>query len=257
MLDPTMDTPSDTSSEDRADPPLIGIEVDLDATPRGRRFAKCYETYFDAVSAAGGAPVLVAPAPDAALARLVGALDGLVLPGGDDIDACEWGEVQRPCPRFVAVDERRLSAGKRLVTLALERGLPLLGVCYGAQLLNLVTAGTMLQDIADERPGAMDHREGSHELTVTPGSLLARLLGPGPVVVNTRHHQANRAPGRGLVVSALAPDGVVEAVEAADPARFVLGVQWHPEDQGPAGAPLFAGLVAAARARRVGRVALA
>lgn len=230
--------------------PVIGIEVDLEATPRGRRYAKCYETYFDAVSSAGGAPVLIPPSPEAALARVLEGVDGLVVPGGDDIAAEEWGETQRPCPRFVAVDARRLAYGKRLVALALERGLPLLGVCYGAQLLNLVAAGTMVQDIADERPDAMDHREGAHELTVTPGTLLARLLGVGPVVVNTRHHQANREPGRGLIVSALAPDGVVEAVEAADPARFVLGVQWHPEDQGPAGAPLFAGLVEAARARR-------
>lgn len=230
--------------------PVIGIEVDLEATPRGRRYAKCYETYFDAVSSAGGAPVLIPPSPEAALVRVLEGVDGLVVPGGDDIAAEEWGETQRPCPRFVAVDARRLAYGKRLVALALERGLPLLGVCYGAQLLNLAAAGTMVQDIADERPDAMDHREGAHELTVTPGTLLARLLGAGPIVVNTRHHQANREPGRGLVVSALAPDGVVEAVEGADPARFVLGVQWHPEDQGPAGAPLFAGLVEAARARR-------
>lgn len=229
--------------------PLIGIEVDLEATPRGRRFAKCYEAYFDAVSAAGGAPVLVPPAPEGALARVVAALDGLVLPGGDDIAAEEWGEVQRPCPRFVAVDARRLAHGKALVGMALERGLPLLGVCYGAQLLNLVAGGTMVQDIADERPGAMDHREGTHEVTVAPGTLLARLLGAGPVVVNTRHHQANREPGRGLIVSARAPDGIVEAVEDPDPARFLLGVQWHPEDQGRAGAPLFEGLVEAARER--------
>lgn len=230
--------------------PIIGIEVDLEATPRGRRYAKCYETYFDAVSAAGGVPVLIPPAPDPGLARALEVLDGLVVPGGDDIAAEEWGEAQRPCPRFVAVDARRLAYGKTLVRLALERGLPLLGVCYGAQLLNLAVGGTMVQDIADERPGAMDHREGAHEITVTPGSLLARLLGAGAVVVNTRHHQANREPGRGLVASALAPDGVVEAIEADDPARFVLGVQWHPEDQGPAGAPLFEGLVEAARARR-------
>ncbi|MCW8139635.1 MAG: gamma-glutamyl-gamma-aminobutyrate hydrolase family protein [Planctomycetota bacterium] len=229
--------------------PLIGIEVDLEATASGRRYAKCYETYVDAVSAAGGAPVLVPPMPDAALSRALDALDGLVVPGGDDLAAEEWGEVQRPCPRFVAVDARRLAAGKRLVTLALERNLPLLGVCYGAQLLNLVLGGTMIQDIPDERPAALDHRAGNHEVSVAPGSLLARLLGPGLVVVNSRHHQTNREPGRGLVVSAVAPDGIVEAVESPDPERFVLGVQWHPEDQAATGGPLFAGLVEAARRR--------
>lgn len=231
--------------------PLIGIEVDLEANARGRRFAKCYESYFDAVSAAGGAPVLLPPttAPGA-LARVLEAVDGIVVPGGDDIAADEWGEVQRPCPRFVAVDARRLEHGKLLLAGALERGVPVLGVCYGAQVLNLVAGGTMVQDIADERPDAVDHRAGTHEVTVTPGTLLARLLGPGPIVINTRHHQANREPGRGLVVSAVAPDGVVEAVEGKDPARFFLGVQWHPEDQGPAGAPLFSGLIEAARRRR-------
>lgn len=231
--------------------PLIGIEVDLEANARGRRFAKCYESYFDAVSAAGGAPVLLPPTTSAgALARVLDGVDGIVVPGGDDIAAEEWGEVQRACARFVAVDARRLDHGKRLLSGALERGVPVLGVCYGAQVLNLVAGGTMVQDIADEHPQAMDHRTGAHEVTVTPGTLLARLLGPAPVVVNTRHHQSNREAGRGLVVSARAPDGVVEAVEATDPARFVLGVQWHPEDQGPAGAPLFAGLIEAARRHR-------
>jgi putative glutamine amidotransferase len=231
--------------------PLIGIEVDLEANAKGRRFAKCYESYFDAVSAAGGAPVLLPPTTSAgALARVLDAIDGIVVPGGDDIAAEEWGEVQRACPRFVAVDTRRLDHGKRLLAGALERGTPVLGVCYGAQVLNLVAGGTMVQDIADEHAGAMDHRTGTHEVTVTRGTLLARLLGSTPIVVNTRHHQSNREPGRGLVVSALAPDGVVEAIEAIDPARFVLGVQWHPEDQGPAGAPLFAGLIEAARRHR-------
>jgi putative glutamine amidotransferase len=229
--------------------PLIGIEVDLAATDAGRRYAKCYEAYFDAVSAAGGAPVLLPPAPDAALARTLEAVQGIVVPGGDDIAAEEWGEAQRACPRFVAVDGRRLDHGKRLLRLAIDRGVPVLGVCYGAQLLNLVAGGTMVQDIADEQPGAMDHRAGTHEVEVVPGSLLARLVGGSSVTINSRHHQANREAGRGLVVSARAPDGIVEAVESADPARFLLGVQWHPEELGPAGAALFAGLLEAARRR--------
>lgn len=228
--------------------PVIGIEVDVALTESGRRFAKVYETYCDAVSDAGGAPVLLPPAPDEALEAVLAVVSGLVLPGGDDLAADLWGEVQRPCPRFVAVDARRLDHGRRLLALARARRLPVLGVCYGAQLLSLVRGGAMVQDIPDEVPGALAHAGEAHPVDVAPGSLLARLLGPGPLEVNSRHHQSVRGPGEGLVVSARSRDGVVEAVEAPDE-PFVLGVQWHPEDLGPAGAPLFRGLVEATRRR--------
>lgn len=234
--------------------PLIGIEVDLAITDSGRRFAKVYESYSDAVTAAGGAPLLLPPAPDDVLEAWLERLDGLVLPGGDDLTAELWGESQRPCPRFVAVDGRRLDHGQRLLRLALARRLPLLGICYGAQLLNLVRGGAFVQDIPDELPAAIPHAGGgvTHPVTVEPGTLLGRLLGPGTHEVNSRHHQACRTTGQGLVVSARAPDGVVEAVEATDH-PFALGVQWHPEDltaDGGSGAALFRGLVEAARQRR-------
>lgn len=229
--------------------PLIGIEVDLDVTPSGRRYAKCYESYFDAVSAAGGAPVLVPPAREGACQRVLEALQGLVVPGGDDLAAEEWGEAQRPCPRFVAEDARRLAHGKDLLRRWLALGRPFLGVCYGAQLLNLALGGSMVQDVPDEVPGALIHAGGAHPVEVAPGTLLFELLGSSRVEVNSRHHQANREPGRGLRVSARAADGVVEAIEGTAPGSFLLGLQWHPEDLGsaPAGRAPFEGLVAAAR----------
>jgi putative glutamine amidotransferase len=226
--------------------PVIGIEVDIAVTESGRRYAKVYETYCDAVSDAGGAPILLPPMPDGALDAALGVVSGLLLPGGDDLAADLWGEVQRPCPRFVAVDARRLDHGRRLLAAARARDLAVLGVCYGAQLLSLVRGGAMVQDIPDELPGAMPHSGEPHPVEVAPGTLLARLLGAGRVEVNSRHHQSVRGPGDGLGVSARAPDGVIEAVEAPGE-RFVLGVQWHPEDLGPLGAPLFRGLVDAAR----------
>lgn len=227
--------------------PLIGIEVDLEVTPSGRRYAKVYEAYFDAVSDAGGAPVLVPPGRDGASAALLAALSGLIVPGGDDFHAEEWGEVQRPCPRFVAEDARRVAHGKDLVRRWLATGRPFLGVCYGAQLLNLGLGGSMLQDIALEVPGALGHQGGEHPIEVVPGTRLAELVGAPRVLINSRHHQSNKEPGRGLRVSARAQDGVVEAIEATDPGRFLLGVQWHPEEhEGPAGRGLFAGLVEAA-----------
>lgn len=232
--------------------PLIAIECDLETNARGRRYAKCYEKYFDAVVAAGGAPLLLAPVPDDVLAQLLSRVEGVVVPGGDDFAGEEWGEAQRPCPRFVASDSRRLEFGKRLIRAVLAAERPYLGVCYGAQLLNLACAGTLVQDIAQDLGGdPLGHHTTGHAVEVAPDSLLARLTGRTQLEVNSRHHQAIAAPGRDLVVSARAADGVVEAIEAEGAERFLLGVQWHPEDlEGPSGGALFSGLVEAARARR-------
>lgn len=228
--------------------PLIGIEVDLEANAKGRRYAKCYETYFDAISAAGGAPLLVPPMPRLQAERVLETLHGLVVPGGDDFTAEDWGEIQRPCPRFTPSDARRLVASRQLVELALASRLPLLGVCYGAQLMNLVRGGTLRQDIPDELPAALNHSGPAHGIEVDADSRLAQLLGATRVEVNSRHHQSNLVCGQGLRISARAPDGVVEAIEATDREQFALGVQWHPEDlAGAAGANLFQGLVEAAR----------
>lgn len=228
--------------------PLIGIEVDLEATATGRRYAKAYEAYFDAVSDAGGAPLLVPPAPADALERQLSVLDGLVIPGGDDFHASAWGEEQRPCERFTPSDERRLGAGRSLLAAVDERGLPFLGVCYGMQLLCLLRGGSLIQDIPDEITAPLDHR-AYHPIAVDEGTLLGRLAaGDLSPEVNSRHHQAVREPGRGLRVSARASDGVIEAIEDEDPSAFRLGVQWHPENLGAAamGGGLFAGLIEAA-----------
>jgi len=238
------------------DAPLIGIEVDLTATESGRRYAKCYEKYFDAVSDAGGAPLLVPPSPEPLLRRALGALDGLIVPGGDDFHASDWGEEQRECERFSPSDARRLQQGRLLMKLVDELQLPYLGICYGMQLLNVVRGGPLVQDIPDEVSEPLDHRGAAHSIDVVPGTLLARLVGEGlQHSVNTRHHQSVREAGRDLIVSARAPDGVVEAVEGTGPG-FLLGVQWHAEELGASttGGHLFAGLIEAARAHRLQRV---
>lgn len=228
--------------------PLIGIEVDLETNQAGRRYAKCYETYFDRIVDAGGAPILLPPASGAVLAQVLARVDGVVVPGGDDFAADEWGETQRPCPRFTPSDERRLDHGRQLMRVVLERKTPFLGVCYGAQLLNLVLGGSLVQDIPDELPAALDHSGPAHAIDVAAGSLVAQLSGGGALQVNSRHHQAISRPGEGLRVSATAPDGVVEAIEGQGE-QFLLGVQWHPEELvgQPTGSALFQGLVEAAR----------
>lgn len=174
----------------------------------------------------------------------------MIVPGGDDFAAEEWGEVNRECPRFCPSDPRRLVQGKLLMRLVLEQRVPFLGVCYGAQLMNLALGGTLLQDLPTDLADPLPHHDQAHDVQVTPGSLLARLTGVTTMTINSRHHQANQRLGEGLRISAQAPDGVVEAIEARDPERFLLGVQWHAEELGdtPGGAPVFAGLVEAARA---------
>lgn len=231
--------------------PVIGIEVDLERSEaNGRLFAKCYQTYFEAIWRAGGRPQIIAPIlEDAYIEELVPGLNGLVIPGGDDILPAWLGHEAPPCPAVVPVTRERFDFGMALVRAAAAARLPTLGVCYGAQLLNVALGGSIHQDI----PEAADHKSGDaafdldHDIQIEAGSVLAAVLGER-ARVNSVHHQAIDAPAPGLRVSARAPDGVVEAVE--DPAGFFMGVQWHPERDscGASGPRLFEALVAAAKA---------
>jgi putative glutamine amidotransferase len=187
--------------------------------------------YADAVAEAGGEPVHLAELAEPALDGLA----GLVIPGGADFAP------PRPYPPGVVFDlvpPAQLSGERALLAAALARGLPVLGICYGMQLLADVAGGSFLYDIPSDRPAAGPHRlpepGGRHTIEIVPGTLLARLLGAGTTAVNSSHHQAVDEPGRGLRVSARAADGIVEAIELADPSRFALGVQWHPERMDPA-----------------------
>jgi putative glutamine amidotransferase len=134
----------------------------------------------------------------------------------------------------VTLKENRTAAELALTTGALARDMPVLGICGGQQLLAVALGGTLIQHIPDSVPDALAHEqpnprhEPGHPVTVTPGTLLHRIVGAGVMHVNSAHHQAVRHPGPRAIVDAVAPDGVIEGVE--DPShRFCLGVQWHPE----------------------------
>ena len=184
-----------------------------------------------AVVAAGGRPVILTswPVDGAAL----GGLAGLVLTGGGDVDPARYGAV--PHAAVDGVDAARDERELHLVAEALMTGIPVLAICRGLQLLNVALGGTLRQHLCDDAalgPHRPEDGQGYvfHAVEAVPGSLLDRIAGGRLGACASHHHQAVEALGAGLVPSAEAPDGLVEAVEWAGPdRRFVLGVQWHPE----------------------------
>jgi putative glutamine amidotransferase len=157
-------------------------------------------------------------------------LHGLLIPGSPaDIDPACYGE--EPHPRLGPVNPLRTDFEIRLVRHALTRGLPVFGICGGSQVLNVALGGSLYQDIPSQVPKAFKHSgspERAHTVDIVPGTRLAAMLGTLEMRVNSLHHQAVKVPGQGMVVSASARDGVIEAVEMSNQ-PFVIGVQWHPE----------------------------
>ena len=188
-------------------------------------------------------------------AGVIASADGLLLPGGGDVLPSLYGEAAHPA--FSAAETGRDDYELELARRALEANLPLLAICRGAQVLNVACGGSLVQHIPDQVGTLVNHvlREPSHAIAhdvwVTSGSLLEALmreqLEGDTSAVNSRHHQAPAALGKGLVASATAPDGVIEAIEHPSK-RFCLGVQWHPENFYRTGEfrALFEGLMKAA-----------
>jgi putative glutamine amidotransferase len=164
-------------------------------------------------------------------------LDGLLIPGGVDMDPQTYGEPVTPL--CGTIDPARDATELQLVRWAAADGLPVLGLCRGAQVINVALGGSLYQDIASEVPGAEPHdlypTKGferthlAHAVDVLAGSRLRDALGESKAPVNSMHHQSVKRLGEGLVISATAPDGVVEAVEGTRNDAFLVGVQWHPE----------------------------
>lgn len=217
--------------------PVVLVPPDLStvATSRGDvPTAVVQRPYLDAVVAAGGLPLVPPPIDEpGALDQLIALADALVLPGGAfDIDPALYGEPRHE--RCGELKPERTALERALLERALVRGLPVLGVCGGMQLINVVRGGALWQDLPSQAPSPLAHQQKApkdkpaHDVEVVAGTLLSRAVATARLPVNSTHHQAVKTLGAGLVVSARATDGLIEGIE--DPSRpFLVGVQWHPE----------------------------
>jgi gamma-glutamyl-gamma-aminobutyrate hydrolase PuuD len=189
--------------------------------------------YLRALREAGFAREEIAILPPGALGD--GSFDGLVLGGGGDVDPARYGHPLRE-DAGVEVDSERDATDFALFEQAWRGSLPILGICRGLQVVNVALGGTLVQDLPSERPSPVTHQRSRKEKTgrdhvvkVAPGTRLRTIAGANEIPVNSRHHQAIETPASDLRIAATAPDGVIEAAESG-PERWLLAVQWHPEN---------------------------
>lgn len=236
--------------------PMVGINTDLRIPSKGRAPVSVVAVgYYDCVLGSGGIPVIIPSlTKEADLNPIVEHLDALVLIGGDDLDPKRLGMAPHPAVR--AALPRREDSDRLLVRMATERKLPTLGIGLGMQLLNVMFGGTIYQHLPEDLPRALPHKDplgGSHRhgIEITPGTQLDEIYGDGEIRVNSSHHQAVRRVSNKFRVAAVAPDGVIEAIETVDPNWFCMGVQWNPasETASALDMQLFEALIASCRQR--------
>lgn len=221
--------------------PLIGITTAYRAaaTDRDVPYYSSYTVVADNVAKAGGLPVLIpVDVDDETLRAIYDRLDGVLLPGGGDIDSKHWGEALHET--VYGLDPARDHAEMTLARWAVSDDRPVFGICRGHQVFNVAFGAGLIQDIPSQYTSELTHNNflpiprthHAHVVAIEPASRLAQIVGQtNAVPVNSIHHQAVREPGKGLTVSAISPDGLIEATEMPD-RRFALTVQWHPEDLG-------------------------
>ena len=245
-------------------PPLIGITSDMTNADHGAKSEVGYflaQRYVNAVVSVGAIPLILPPVTGrAALHHLLSRLNGLILSGGDfDIHPSHYNE--KPLAALGKIKAERSIFELALTKAALAKDLPVLGICGGAQAINVVQGGTLYQDIGSQLPRAQEHQQSrkvvkrGHPITVQTNTLLDKIVYRRRMTVSTTHHQAVKALGRGLIVNALAPDGIVEGIESINHS-FVLGLQWHPEVLAPKQhhqRAIFAALASAAQRRRIAK----
>ena len=212
--------------------PRIGITMRLEQNTE-RFYLSRY--YSEAIEAAGGVPVHISLIPDPRyVSSVIESMDGILLPGSDsDVDPIRYGH--EPHQELGDVHQVKDETDLLVLSEVEKHRLPLLGICFGMQVLNVSRGGTLIQDIKSQLPGAIKHQQGpprdrpSHRVKLLEGSLLATLAEADAAVVNSHHHQAIESLGENLVATAWTADGVVEALEDPRADRFVSAVQWHPE----------------------------
>lgn len=232
--------------------PIVGITLDSEEAGGYSKLPwyALRQNYCEAVSAAGGLPLALPHEPELAESYLDG-LDALVVTGGNfDVDPALFGAEQRH--ETVKTKDRRTAFELAMTRGALARDMPVLAICGGQQLLNVVLGGTLIQHIPDAVPEALAHEqpnprtEPGHMISIVTRTLLHKICALPELAVNSAHHQAAETVGPGVVVNATASDGVIEGIEHPG-YRFCLGVEWHPEFHINAGdRRIFAAFVAAA-----------
>lgn len=212
--------------------PRIGITMRIELETNRFYLARDYS---EAVEAAGGIPVHIGLIPRVDyIAAVMDTLDGVLLPGSDsDVDPQRYGK--EPDARLGSVHPLKDETDALVLDEIASRGTPLLAICFGMQIFNVIRGGTLIQDIESQIPDSIKHQQGkprdhrSHRVRLLEGSILAGLAEAETVMVNSHHHQAIEKVGRGLIATAWTSDGLIEALEAPVDERFMLAVQWHPE----------------------------
>jgi putative glutamine amidotransferase len=234
--------------------PLIGIPCHAGFREGSGRPIYCNNrVYIHAIEHAGGVPILIPVLNDLSMFEtLLPRLDGLLLPGGLDINPSRYGEEPHPFlgDLTLELDEMELT----MTRWALDEDLPTIGICRGIQLLNVALGGTLYQDLPSQYPGSLRHmnlnlprNQVVHKVYVDAGSRMEQVLGTREFMANSLHHQAIKEPGKGVLISGRSEDGVAELLEAPD-YRFVMAMQCHPEEiylQEPVCARFFAAFVKA------------